>query len=69
MSRRFPPPWTIEEYNDACFIVRPRCDHEVTEVNKFRTSRVPMTGTISASAANQRAEAAAVKSARQYPTR
>ena len=20
--RRFPPPWTIEEYNDACFIVR-----------------------------------------------
>ena len=21
-ARRFPPPWTIEEYNDACFIVR-----------------------------------------------
>ena len=21
-ERRFPPPWTIEEYNDACFIVR-----------------------------------------------
>jgi hypothetical protein len=20
--RRFPPPWTIGEYNDACFIVR-----------------------------------------------
>ena len=20
--RRFPPPWTIEEMNDACFIVR-----------------------------------------------
>ena len=20
--RRFPPPWSIEEYNDACFIVR-----------------------------------------------
>ena len=20
--RRFPPPWTIEEYNEACFIVR-----------------------------------------------
>jgi len=20
--RRFPPPWTIEEHNDACFIVR-----------------------------------------------
>jgi hypothetical protein len=21
-KRRFPPPWTFEEYNDACFIVR-----------------------------------------------
>ena len=21
-ERRFPPPWTVEEYNDACFIVR-----------------------------------------------
>ena len=21
-ARRFPPPWTIEEANDACFIVR-----------------------------------------------
>jgi hypothetical protein len=21
-ARRFPPPWTIEEHNDACFIVR-----------------------------------------------
>ncbi len=20
--RRFPPPWTIEELNDACFVVR-----------------------------------------------
>jgi hypothetical protein len=20
-SRSFPPPWTVEEYNDACFIV------------------------------------------------
>jgi hypothetical protein len=20
-ARRFPPPWTVEEYNDACFIV------------------------------------------------
>jgi hypothetical protein len=25
MSRRFPPPWSVEEYNDACFIVR---DHD-----------------------------------------
>jgi endo-1,4-beta-D-glucanase Y len=21
-QRRFPPPWTVEEYNNACFIVR-----------------------------------------------
>ena len=21
-QRRFPPPWSVEEYNDACFIVR-----------------------------------------------
>jgi hypothetical protein len=21
-ARRFPPPWSIEEFNDACFIVR-----------------------------------------------
>ncbi len=21
-ERRFPPPWSVEEYNDACFIVR-----------------------------------------------
>ena len=21
-DRRFPPPWTIEEYNEACFIVK-----------------------------------------------
>ena len=20
-NRRFPPPWSVEEYNDACFIV------------------------------------------------
>ena len=23
-ARRFPPPWSIAEYNDACFIVRDR---------------------------------------------
>jgi hypothetical protein len=22
MTRRLPPPWSVEEYNDACFIVR-----------------------------------------------
>ena len=24
-TRRFPPPWSVDEYNDACFIVR---DHD-----------------------------------------
>jgi hypothetical protein len=24
-ARRFPPPWSVEGYNDACFIVR---DHD-----------------------------------------
>jgi len=23
-ARRFPPPWAIEEHNDACFIVKDR---------------------------------------------
>jgi hypothetical protein len=23
-ARRFPPPWTVDELNDACFIVRDR---------------------------------------------
>jgi hypothetical protein len=22
MTRRFPPPWPVEQYNDTCFIVR-----------------------------------------------
>ena len=26
-ARRFPPPWTIEEMNDACFIVRDKNGH------------------------------------------
>ena len=21
-ARRFPPPWSLEEFNDACFVVR-----------------------------------------------
>jgi hypothetical protein len=23
-NRRFPPPWTVEDHNDACFIVKDR---------------------------------------------
>jgi hypothetical protein len=26
-SRRFPPPWTLDENNDACFIVRDKNGH------------------------------------------
>jgi hypothetical protein len=22
MNRRFPPPWSVDEHNDACFIVK-----------------------------------------------
>jgi len=25
LARRFPPPWSVEELNDACFVVR---DHD-----------------------------------------
>jgi hypothetical protein len=28
-SRRFPAPWTIEDHNDACFIVKDRAGHSL----------------------------------------
>jgi hypothetical protein len=31
-SRRFPPPWTIEEANDACFIVKDHNGHALAYV-------------------------------------
>lgn len=33
MSRRFPPPWTVEEYNDACFIVRDQNGQQLAYVH------------------------------------
>jgi hypothetical protein len=30
--RRFPPPWTIDEANDACFIVRDNTGQELPEL-------------------------------------
>jgi hypothetical protein len=30
--RRFPPPWTVEEYNDACFIVRDHNGQQLANV-------------------------------------
>jgi len=28
-ARRFPPPWSIEELNDACFVVRDHDGHNL----------------------------------------
>jgi hypothetical protein len=31
-ARRFPPRWSIEEYNDACFIVRDNDEQQLAYV-------------------------------------
>jgi hypothetical protein len=31
-ARRFPPPWTIDEANDACFIVKDHTGHALAYV-------------------------------------
>ena len=31
-SRRFPPPWTYEDHNDACFIVKDKIGFAVSYV-------------------------------------
>jgi len=31
-SRRFPPPWTVEDHNDACFIGKVRNGHALAYV-------------------------------------
>jgi hypothetical protein len=31
-ARRFPPPWTVEDHNDACFIVKDRGGHALAFV-------------------------------------
>jgi hypothetical protein len=31
-SRRFPPPWTIEDHDEACFIVKDRNGHALAYV-------------------------------------
>ena len=35
--RRFPPPWTVEDHNDACFIVKDHHGHALMSISK--TSR------------------------------
>ena len=31
-GRRFPPPWTVEDHNDACFIVKDHGGHAIAYV-------------------------------------
>ena len=31
-SRRFPPPWTVEDHNGACFIVKDHIGHALAFV-------------------------------------
>ena len=31
-GRRFPPPWTVEDHNDACFIVKDHDGHALAYV-------------------------------------
>jgi hypothetical protein len=31
-ARRFPPPWTVEDHNDACFIVKDKSGFAVAYV-------------------------------------
>ena len=31
-ARRFPGPWTVEDHNDACFIVKDRSGHALAFV-------------------------------------
>jgi hypothetical protein len=45
-ARRFPPPWTIDEANDACFIVRDAAGQAIgvclpSEVNDLTWPRLP----------------------------
>ena len=37
-SRRFPPPWIVEDHNDACFIVKDRNGFAVAYVYYTRRS-------------------------------
>jgi len=38
-ARRFPPPWSVEEYNDACFIVRDNDGQQLAPMFIPRMSR------------------------------
>src|SRR3984957_17739622 len=34
-ARRFPPPWTVEGHNDACFIVKDRSGYAISYVSSL----------------------------------
>jgi hypothetical protein len=36
LKRRFPPPWSVEELNDACFVVRDHSGQALAYVNSRR---------------------------------
>jgi hypothetical protein len=40
-SRRFPPPWTIEEHNQACFIVKDATSHAALMKNVSLFFQIP----------------------------
>ena len=44
-ERRFPPPWSVEEHNQACFIVRDKSGQSLVEEEPGRRSATnPLTG-------------------------
>ena len=53
-QRRFPPPWSVEEMNDACFIVRDQNGHALA----YRLFRKRARATGSCQPAHQRRGAA-----------
>jgi hypothetical protein len=44
--RRFPPPWSVEEYNNACFIVRDNNRQQLAYVYLRERAGSPISGKI-----------------------
>jgi hypothetical protein len=38
VARRFPPPWSVEEYNDACFVVTDSAGQKLACLFRFNTT-------------------------------
>jgi hypothetical protein len=41
-SRRFPPPWSVEEHHQACFTVRDKSGQSLVRGASMQTTRWPM---------------------------